>query len=211
MSWRRSGLLAVGALSCAALLAACSSGGTGTTTTTTTSTTASSTTTSTTAGGGTTTTTAGGGTTTSTAATTANCQPSQLQATPGQGTGAAGTISMTIGFTNTSSSTCTLKGYPGMQLLSSTGVSLPTNVVRGVGQWAAAAASQPPSLVTLAPQQVATFSLSYEDVPVGSETSCATSAKAQVTAPTDRTSLTITLSITPCNNGTVHVSPVYAA
>ncbi|HVX22871.1 MAG TPA: DUF4232 domain-containing protein [Acidimicrobiales bacterium] len=212
MSWRRSGLLAGGAVACAALLAACSSGGSGTATTTTSTTGGGgTTTTSTTAAPTTTSTTSGGGTTTSTAATTGNCQPNQLQISTGQGTGAAGTISMTINLANSSSSTCTMKGYPGMQLLSSTGASLTTNVIRGGGQFPQGPATQPPSLVTLAPGQSATFALSYEDVPVGSETSCPTSARAEVTPPTDFGFLTVTLAITACNNGTVHVSPVYAA
>ena len=51
--------------------------------------------------------------------------------------------------------------------------------------------------MTLAPQQVATFSLVYEDVPVGNETTCPTSAKAEITPPNDVGHGVITLAISP--------------
>ena len=87
------------------------------------------------------------------------------------GNGAAGTISLAVTMVNKRPRTCTMKGYPGMQLLDASGNSLPTNVVRGGGSdFSAPAANQPPSLVTLAAGQQASFSLSYEDVPVGNET-----------------------------------------
>jgi Protein of unknown function (DUF4232) len=185
--------------------AACSSSPSNNVTTTTvapSSTTASSTTTTTTAAT----------TTSSSAATTSTCLPGQLSGSTGQGNGAAGTIETTVTLTNTSSSVCTLKGYPGMQLLSATGASLPTNVVRGGGQgFLAAAANQPPALVTLAPNQTASFSLSYEDVPVGTETSCPTSAKAEITPPNDTGFLVIAFTADACGGGTIHVSPVYAS
>jgi hypothetical protein len=196
------------ALACALLLASCSSGGSPTTTTTTTSTTGSTTSTT---GSSTSTTTTTSATTTSTAAGVSTCQPSQLQVVPQQGTGAAGTIYETINLTNASSGSCTLKGYPGMQLLNAQGGNIPTTVVRGGMQFPAPAANQPPALITLASQQTATFALSYEDVPVGNETSCPMSAKAQITPPTDFSFVTVTLAIGPCGNGTVHVSPVYLA
>jgi len=73
----------------------------------------------------------------------------------------------------------------------------------------AAAANQPPALVTLAANQAATFSLSYEDVPVGTETSCPTSAKAEVTPPNDTGFLVVGFQADACGGGTIHVSPIY--
>ncbi len=184
-------------------LAGCSSNAT-TSPTTTTTTGASTTTT------GASTTTTSASTTTTTGTTT--CQPQQLSASPTNVGGGAGTIELSVSLKNISSTTCTLAGYPGMQLLSSTGASLPTNVVRGGGQpFSASAANQPPSTVTLAPNAVAAFSLNYEDVPVGGETTCPTSAKAEITPPNDTAFLTVALQIAPCGGGTIHVSPVYAA
>ena len=140
------------------------------------------------------------------------CLATQLSIVPLQGNGAAGTIYQTFSLTNTSSTTCTLDGYPGMQLLGSQGTSIPTNVVRGgLGGGAPAAAGQAPALVTLAPDQVASFAFQYEDVPVGNETSCPTSAKAEITPPNDVTFAVVTLQIAPCGGGTVHVSPIFAA
>ena len=197
---------ALGAL----VLAGCSSGSpsvSSTTTTTTSRSTSTSTPTSTSSQSSSTT----GGPTTTTVAGVATCQPGQLTITAGMGNGAAGTISLTVTMVNKGPGTCTMNGYPGMQLLDASGASLPTNVVRGGGvDFLNPAASQPPSLVTLAPGQQASFSLSYEDVPVGSETSCPTSAKAEVTPPNDTASAVVAFQASPCGGGTIHVSPVYA-
>jgi len=131
--------------------------------------------------------------------------------TSGNGNGAAGTIELTVSMANTSSQPCSLNGYPGMQLLNASGAALPTNVIRGGGPgFLAPAANQPPALVTLAPGGHAAFSLSYSDVPVGNETSCPSSAKAQVTPPNDFGHLVVTMQTDACGGGTIHVSPVYA-
>lgn len=195
----------------AVLLASCSSGGGASAngSSSTTSTPARATTTTT--GGPASSTSTAPTTTTSGASTTgaATCQPRQLSAATGQPTGAAGTISLTISLTNTSSATCVLGGYPGMQLLDAQGNAIPTTVVRGQFRFPQTAANQSPSTVQLAPHAAATFSLAYEDVPVGAETSCPTSVQAEITPPNDVTYLVMPLAITPCNNGTVHVSPVY--
>jgi Protein of unknown function (DUF4232) len=190
----------------------------GCTKTVTTTVTAPTTTTPTTTSGGhgesTTTTTSGGGNTTSTsAASSSTCKSTQLVASVGQGNGGAGTIYQTINFTNTGTTPCTLMGYPGMQLYSSGGATIPTTVVRGLGAnpGTTPAAGAAPALVTLAPKVAAQFTLRYEDVPVGNETSCPMSATAAVTPPNLFSSLTVALAIAPCNNGTVNVSPVYAA
>ena len=129
----------------------------------------------------------------------------------GNGNGAAGTIELTVSITNTSSHPCSLNGYPGMQLLSAAGASLPTNVIRGGGPgFLAPAANKPPMLVTLAPGGHAAFSLSYEDVPVGTETSCPTSPKAEVTPPNDYGYSVVEMQTYACGGGTIHVSPVYS-
>lgn len=148
--------------------------------------------------------------TTTTTASGNGCTVSQLQVTTAGAGGAAGTIYNTGTFTNTSPKTCTLQGYPGMQLLNAQGQNLPTNVVRGGVTWQTPAANQPPALVTLAPQQAATFDWSYSDVPVGNQATCPMSSSALVTAPNDFKSATITLQIPVCGDGTIHVSPVFA-
>jgi hypothetical protein len=128
----------------------------------------------------------------------------------GQGNGGAGTLEVPITFTNTGSTTCSLFGYPGMQLKNSAGTNIPTTVVRGGVTFGTPAANASPSRVTLGKGQQAQFTVHYSDVPVGNETSCPTSASALVTPPNDYSQLTVALQIGPCNNGTVHVSPVYS-
>ena len=148
---------------------------------------------------------------TTTTAGSSTCQVAQLRMAPQQGSGAAGTIELSVDMTNQSGTTCTLFGYPGMQLLDGSGNDLPTNVVRGGGpQFGIPGADQAPNTVVLAPQQQAAFSLSYSDVPVGTESTCPTSTNALVTPPGSLTSATVPLAIAPCGGGTIHVSPVYA-
>jgi len=194
------------------VLAGCSSGtdtaGSTTTVTSGRSTTTTSSSTSSTGQGSSTT----SGKTPTTVAGVSTCQPGQLTITAGMSNGAAGTIEMTITMVNNGPGTCTMKGYPGMQLLDGSGNNLPTDVVRGGGPgFLNPAAGQPPSLVTLAPGQQASFSLSYEDVPVGTETSCPMSAKTLVTPPDDTAHAVIVFQADPCAGGTIHVSPVYAS
>lgn len=200
-------LLVVGAAGLAALLAGCSSGPSATPT----------------AGGhkgSTTTTTHHSGTTTTTSSSTTsttappapvstNCQPTQLHLAVSGQTGAAGTLTLTVSMTNTSATTCTMKGYPGMQLLSSSGSPIPTTVVRGQAAFPNPTANAAPAEVSLATGAKAQFSIQYSDVPVGGETSCPAASKSEVTPPTDTAFATMTLSIAPCDNGRVHVSPVY--
>lgn len=102
-----------------------------------------------------------------------------------------------------------MQGYPGMQLLNASGAPIPTTVVRGQAAFPNPTANAAPSPVSLAPGATARFSMQYSDVPVGGEPSCADSSKSEVTPPTDTAFAVMTLSITACDNGTVHVSPVY--
>jgi len=191
------GVLAVGGLLVAACSSTPSANGTTTTAPPTTTTTAAPSTTS--------------SSTTTTAATTATCLPTQLKITPQQGSGAAGTIELSFLMVNTSSTNCSMQGYPGLQLLSSAGAALPTNVIRGGGpSFPTAAANNPPTLVVLAPQQSAAFSLSFEDVPVGTETTCPTSSMMEITPPNDTAHAVVNVQIDACGGGTIHVSPVYA-
>lgn len=203
---RRRWPLAAGAVALAALLAGCTSAPSAshtsrkrhhpaptTTTTSSTTTTTSSTTT----------------TTTTVPVTSTLCQPSQLHLAVVGNTGAAGTVTTTVGMTNTSPATCTMQGYPGMQLLSASGAQIPTTVVRDQAPFPSAAANAAPSLVSLAPGTSARFSIQWSDVPVGGETVCPASTKSEVTPPTDTAFAVMTLRIAPCDHGTVHVSPVY--
>jgi hypothetical protein len=201
----RSPRWALASLACAAVVfAACSSGpskpkNVTTTTRATTTTTSRPSTTSTTAAS----------TTTSTGATTTAC--SHITASPGQGQGAAGTITGLVTVTNTGTTACTVNGYPTMALFSGSGAPLTVTMVNGLTVTVSNAANAPPASVSVAPSSTAQFAYQYSDVPVGSETSCPTSESASVTMPGSSTaSSTFQLAIGPCGNGTIKVSPVYA-
>ena len=155
-----------------------------------------------------TTTTTAASTTTSTAATSA-C--SRITGSPGQGQGAAGTITGLVTVTNTGTSACTVNGYPTVALYSGSGAPLTVTMVNGLTVTVSGPANAAPSSFSLAPSATAQFAYQYTDVPVGSETSCPTSESASVTMPGSSTaSPTFQLAIGPCGDGTIKVSPVYA-
>ena len=136
----------------------------------------------------------------------------QVTATAGQAQGAAGTIVGTITLTPVGSATCTMEGYPVLTRYTSAGATVPITLVNGLTVNLSGAPTQPPSVVTLRAGQQAEFTFQYSDVVTGSETSCASSTSVSVTPPGASTaSAQVPLTMAPCNNGTVNVSPVYAA
>jgi hypothetical protein len=154
-------------------------------------------------------TTTSSSTTTTAAAAPAACN--QITASPGQGQGAAGTITGLVTVTNASTSPCTVNGYPKVALYSGSGAPLTVTMVNGLSVTVSSAANAPPSSFSVAPSGTAQFAYQFSDVPVGSETSCPTSESAAVTMPGATTaSPSFQLAIGPCGNGTIRVSPVYA-
>ncbi len=146
-------------------------------------------------------------TTTTGVSTTGHCQPTGLTGTVVGTQGAAGTIEVTVELKNTSTSSCALEGYPGLQLVSAGGTQLPTSVVRG-GSYSFS--DFPPSPLTLAAGAVAYFNLGYSDVGSGTG-SCPPASSMWVTPPDDVEHLVVAQSITACNGGTITVSPVFAS
>ena len=199
-----SGRWALALVACAGgVLASCSSNGTPHATTTTThhraSTTTSSSTTSTSAS-----------TTTTTSAASFQCN--HISATAGQSSGAAGTITGVITVTNTGGTTCTVDGYPKLALFSGSGAPLTVTMVNGVTVNITPQSGAQPIAFPLAPSKSAQFAYQYSDVPTGNETSCPSSEEATVTMPAATTaSPTFAFTASPCNNGTVRVSAVYAS
>jgi hypothetical protein len=94
------------------------------------------------------------GTTTSTATTRA-CRVSDLRVTGGASQGAGGTRYTALGFTNRSSSPCTLAGYPKVSFLDRSG--------RVLGQ----AVPTEPETVTVSPGQYATTELGVASTSLG--------------------------------------------
>jgi hypothetical protein len=154
-------------------------------------------------------TTAPSSTTTSTSTASTAC--THITAAPGQGQGAAGTITGVITVTNAGTSPCTVNGYPKVALFSGSGAPLTVTIVNGLSVTVSGPANAPPSSFSVAPSATAQFAYQFSDVPVGSETSCPTSESGSVTMPGSTTaSPTFQLAISPCGNGTIRVSPVYA-
>jgi hypothetical protein len=69
----------------------------------------------------------------------------------------------------------------------------------------------PPAKVTLVPGATAYFNVGYSDVPTGSESTCPSSSRLEVTPPNDSGQLVIAFGATVCNHGALTVSPVFGA
>ena len=104
--------------------------------------------------------------------TAASTACNHITASPGQGQGAAGTITGTVTITNTGTTPCTADGYPMIALFSGSGAPLTVTIVNGLSVSLSPAANAPPSPVTVAPSSTAQFAYQYSDVPVGAQTSC---------------------------------------
>ena len=146
--------------------------------------------------------------TTSSTAAASGCN--SMTAVASQGQGAAGTITGLITVTNGGASTCTTQGYPVMALHGATGASLTVTVVDGLSVNVSAQANAAPTTVAVAPGAKAQFAYQYSDVPTGNETSCPSSVTSSVTVPgATVASPNFPLTIAPCDNGTIKVSPLY--
>lgn len=146
-------------------------------------------------------------TSTTTPSTLSHCQASGMSGAVEGTEGAAGTVEVTVKMVNDGAAPCALDGYPGLQLLSSTGAELTTDVVRG---GAYSFTDLPPSPITVPAGAAAYFNLAYSDVPSASG-SCSAAASMWVTPPDDVDHLTVTQSLTACSGGTLTVSPVFTA
>jgi hypothetical protein len=105
-----------------------------------------------------------------------------------------------------------MMGYPSLARFDSTGAPVATTVVDGLTVNLSGPPTAPPTLVTLTATQQAEFTFQYSDVTTGTETSCASSTTLSVTPPGATTASTpAPLTMAPCSNGTIEVSPVYAA
>jgi hypothetical protein len=122
--------------------------------------------------------------------------------------GAAGTNEVTFGLRNTSSATCVLFGYPGVELLGAAGAGITTNDVRGGTE---SFTNFPAADVSVPTGATAYFNIGYSDVVTGGESSCPTTTGIQVIPPNTTTELKVAGQFTVCNGGTVDVSPVFGA
>jgi ABC-type Fe3+-hydroxamate transport system substrate-binding protein len=145
---------------------------------------------------------------TSTASTSSSALPrclvSHLSLARPTTNGAAGSIGLRFTFTNRSTASCTLLGYPGIGRLNGEHKVMTTTVVRGTSTVVPA---EPERTVVLAPGGRASFFAGYSDVPGGS--ACPTSAYLEVTPPNAYDHFTLPVSADVCR-ATITVSPVVA-
>jgi uncharacterized cupredoxin-like copper-binding protein len=197
---------AVALMGVALTLSACSSGHKAVAASSTTTTTSSTSTTSPSS----TTTTVAATTTTTAKSGPGRCRSADLAAelVPRSYGVALGNEEFRVQLSNTSTTTCTLFGYPGLQLLSAKGKPISTEVHRGSSYLVR---PETPETVTLRPGQVASFVVSFEDQTGFPNTTCPVAPTMEVTPPNDYHSLEIHGSFSsygPC--GRYVVSPVYA-
>jgi hypothetical protein len=153
--------------------------------------------------------------TTSASSQASGCVSAQLAVELGQAGVAAGSVASVVSFKNTSSTECSLYGYPGLQMLDAAGQPFPTEVIRGTS---ATVPSVPENVVTLAPSAEASFDLGYADGTGYGSASCPTSPRVEITPPNADQSITVAWQIQPYGGGTIAqlqcgqitVSPVYA-
>ncbi len=113
------------------------------------------------------------------------CQTSQLSLATDpahSGGGAAGSLGITYVFTNISATTCTLGGFPGLQLLNASGQPLTTTTIR---------TSQTPTTVTLPPAGRAWFDIEFPTQTGFGNLQCPVSSSLAVIPPNNTTALRI--------------------
>ncbi|MGO9582992.1 MAG: DUF4232 domain-containing protein [Acidimicrobiales bacterium] len=148
-------------------------------------------------------------------ATVPRCAAASLLVWAGPGQGAAGSVADEFGFTNRSASTCSLYGYPLVQMLKKSGKNLSTSDQKAPGAF-----SIQEKTVVLAPGKTAYFGVMYASQTGYANLICPTSAALRFTPPHDAGTVTLHGShaqITPYGGttqhlkcGIVHLTPVTA-
>jgi len=139
-------------------------------------------------------------------ATDTSCSASALSGSVTGTEGGAGVLETTIALRNTGTVTCTLDGYPGLLLLSSSGTQLATDARDG---GSLAFESVAPSSVSLAPGGDAYFNIGYSEVPSGGESTCPAATGLEVTPPGATTHLVVAVHMAPCGGGQLHESALF--
>lgn len=143
------------------------------------------------------------------------CLSVQLKVRLGRAGAALGHIGQVVSFKNTSATTCTLHGYPGLQMLNAAGHPIATQALRGI---AYTVPSVPERVVTLTPGAEASFDLGYDDSTGYENDKCPVSARVEITPPNAYKPITVSWRIQPYGGGSVThvrcgqitVSPVFA-
>ncbi len=144
------------------------------------------------------------------------CQSGQLSIVRGQTGGAMGHIGIAASaFQNISTTTCTLSGYPTLQMLDALGHAMPTHVIDGSSY---TVISRPESVVVLLPGKQAMFDLGYSNGTGYGSAVCPTSAQVEITPPGSSESISVRWTLQPYGGptiaklrcGEITISPVFA-
>jgi hypothetical protein len=109
---------------------------------------------------------------------TSSCSASALSAVYVDSTGAAGSVDREYGFKNRSTKSCDLRGYPTVEMLTSSDRLLSTTEVDAPGAWGIAVKP-----ISLAAGAVAYFGLHYAAATGYGNLRCPTSSALELTAP----------------------------
>lgn len=136
------------------------------------------------------------------------CRAADLTGSLWGSSGAAGTRELTFALKNVSTASCQTDGYPGLLLLGSGGVQLPTDASRtGTLVFEKVA----PGEVVLAPGATAWFNVGFSDVTTGG-VPCSAATAVQIIPPDDVSHLVVPgVQITACDGGTIYTSALFGA
>jgi hypothetical protein len=143
------------------------------------------------------------------------CLSAQLTVRLGRAGVALGHVGQVVSFKDSSARSCTLYGYPGLQMLDASGHRIRTEVLRGIAYTVPAA---PRRVVVLTPGAEASFDLGFDDSTGYQREKCPTSARVEITPPNAYRPITVAWRIQPYGGGSVThlrcgqitVSPVFA-
>ncbi|MGD0344128.1 MAG: DUF4232 domain-containing protein [Acidimicrobiales bacterium] len=121
-----------------------------------------------------------------TAASVPRCATASLRIWVGRGTGAMGTVAVEFGFTNRSAKTCSLYGYPRVEMLTKSGQNLSTSDEKGAGYF-----DIQEKTVVLASGKTAYFGILYTSFSGYANVTCPESAALKITPPQDIRTITV--------------------
>jgi Domain of unknown function (DUF4232) len=147
-----------------------------------------------------------------TVASTSTCLTQDLQVEIGLANVAMGHVAQEIRLKNRSSQSCTLRGYPVLEMLDASGARLTTRLHFGADYIVPALRV---STVTLAPKGVAGFLVGYEDATGYSGVTCPTSHTIRIFPPHNTRAIVVTWHLSPYGGtttalqcGLLTVSPI---
>jgi hypothetical protein len=132
------------------------------------------------------------------------CSYGQLRVRAGGGGAGLGHVGFAIRFTNTSSRTCSLHGYPGAAGLNKHGKQVTQAKRTTSGYLGGLKPGHPIPTVVLKPGQTAASLIEGTDVPEGNATHCPTLHGLLVTPPNDRRSVHLTMAPPDCSRIQIH-------